>query len=242
MQTIMFYDGGHSEPPAAITPCRVATMAARVVYIVLSGRDSATPAGNETLRLRAIRRGWLGRVPHTDFLVHSTETTLRRTSAIGFEGSIDGAIMFDALRAARAERGAADWYMIGDDDTHVDPAAVVAFATSASTRFVYGNLYHHVHRDQSVRPPPFVDARASNLSLGYRKELDGRRLRLEPWCPRAAPGSRFRLLSSWFTGGSGVLVPGGVAARLTAKASDVLAWAEVGKQCGRARLEPGLGP
>ena len=174
----------------------------RVIYVVLSSRDpnatlSSLGVPEPSMRIRALMRGWFGRVPPSDTLVHFSNRTLQRASlAGGLSGSLNGELMFDALRAARARRGEAAWYMIGDDDTHVDPAAVDHFVRRADPWSAYGNLYHNVSGPGNPKPT----------------------------C-RSAAGGKFRLVHSWYTGGSGVLVSGHVAGRLTANVSAIHAWA-----------------
>jgi len=128
--------------------------------------------------------------------------TLDRASSFKFTGSISGTALFEALRAARKQRGEADWFMIGDDDTHVDPEAVDSFVRAASPSLVYGNLFHNV----SGRGNP------------------------KPWC-HSTHGSAFRLQFSWFTGGSGLLIPGSVVNMLTANVSNAITWAWASGSC-----------
>lgn len=178
----------------------------RTVYVVLSsaGKPDAANKLVPSLRLRALRRGWLARVSPADHLVWTLPHTLDRASSFKFSGAISGTVMFEALRAARDQRGEADWFVLGDDDTHVDPAAVHSFVRTASPSLVYGNLYHNV----SGRGNP------------------------KPWC-HSTHGGAFRLAHSWFTGGSGLLVPGSVANALTANVSHSItwAWASLGCKC-----------
>jgi len=105
----------------------------RTVFVVLSAAEKPGIAnGSESLRLRALRRGWLARVPPSEHLVWMLPHTLDRASSFKFTGSISGTALFEALRAARKQRGEADWFMLGDDDTHVDPEAVDSFVRAAS--------------------------------------------------------------------------------------------------------------
>jgi hypothetical protein len=178
-------------------------MAPRVVYVVLSGRETSNrTSAAPSLRLQALQRGWLGNVRLANVLVWWSDTTLERKTSFSLAGKLNGAIMFDALHKARARRRAADWYMIVDDDTHVDPTAVADFVRTADPSLAYGNLYHNVTGPGNPKP----------------------------WC-RAASGGNFRLQHSWFTGGSGVLVSGTVAAMLTSNSSAVSAWAAVSAEC-----------
>lgn len=65
------------------------------------------------------------------------------------------------------------------------PSAVSAFARTASTSFVYGNVYDA--RPRAVRPA----------------------------CHSAADGSIFELRTGWPTGGAGTLIPASLVRRIT---------------------------
>ena len=176
----------------------------KIVYVVLTSPDTnSSNASAPSLRLKALRRGWLAQVPAAQHFVWTVGRTLDRTSSFKLSGTLSGSIMFDALRAAFDKRGAADWYMIGDDDTHVDPAAVQAFATTADPSLAYGNLYHNVSGSGNPKP----------------------------WCYSTRQRKPFRLQHSWFTGGSGMLVPGNAATSAIKNLSDVQTWAQASSQC-----------
>ena len=173
-------------------------IAPRIVYIVLSASSNAS-----ALRLSSLQRGWLGHVDPASVLIYSSSQTLVRSSALKLQGTLNGTIVFDALIAAHRRCGPADWYMIGDDDTHVSPAAVAAFVRArASPHSVYGNLFH-------------------NGSGGGR-----------PLCRSSMSGRTKTLQHGWLTGGSGVLLPWAVSRRLAIASERARrAWGWAGRDC-----------
>ena len=196
-------DGLRSPPP-------------RVLYIVLSSNSSSGKS-----KLAALQRGWL-RIPSASD-VHislAKQQTLQRATASKLVGSLSGTRVFDAIREAHSLHGASSWVMIGDDDTHVDPHAVAEFARDADLqqatissdlqqatvgRRVFGNLY--------------AFGRSSAKERGFT-------------CNSARGRAPFRLRTSWYTGGSGVLMSQAVASRIIhASRADLAAWAAVSKEC-----------
>ena len=184
---------------------------ARIGHVILS---SASTHG--AMRIAALRKGWLQAADAADVHIVKASATLHRSSAKSLAGHYNATLFLDALREAYAvldPRGV-QWYLLGDDDTHVDPQVVADFAGSANVSRVFGNIY--AHREPSQ---PLSDWR--------------------PHTPRYTCGASrgrepFRLTTymSWFTGGSGVLLPASVVRRIaTAPRADIEAWGSVGSHC-----------
>ena len=181
---------GDRRPRAAcVVRARVRVRDMRVLYVVMLNNMSGM--WDSSIRAQALYRGWLGGVSPADVWLHGITHPLyshNRTNETG-------ALYFDAIGGAVASRGVADWYMLCDDDTHVDILALDQFVQNASTEKVYGNVYDR--------------GRASHC---YGKK------------------GYFRLKGGWPTGGSGVLVPGPVARKLTNRAR-IAQWARIAKTC-----------
>ena len=180
----------------------------RILYIILSANSNSS-----NLRLAAIEKGWLRSVNDAsrDVFIVRADNSLVRRDANTLVGSIDGRLLFDALRTARAQRGPADWYMMADDDTHVDPDAIIDFVQHSDPSLAYGNLYNF--RNATRGDPKTFLPKYTCGGVG----------------PKVFPLNRDL---TWFTGGSGVLLPASVVDRIaSANDSDIAAWGSVAKQC-----------
>ena len=107
----------------------------RVMYVIIANNASGDWDGS--VRALALRHGWLRAVSPADVWLHPVRHRLNNPEF----GAESGALYFDAFRDALRARGPASWYMVCDDDTHVDPVAVSAFVQNASAQTVYGNVY-----------------------------------------------------------------------------------------------------
>ena len=150
-------------------------------------------------RLSASKRAWIQRL--------NGSAPLYRADAIKFGwDDATGAIMLESIRDA-AERSGTPWLVFGDDDTHFDIESIEEFArtTAPSDNVVYGNVY-----DNRINFP---------VSRMFIKE----------GCYRGDSDATFPLVGGWFTGGSGVLIPGPVASQLTKER--IKGWSRAGRHC-----------
>ena len=118
----------------------------RVVYVILTNNASGDWHSSE--RALALHRGWLRAISPADVWLHSVNHQLYSRQL----GVQSGALYFNAFRDAVRTLGPALWYMVCDDDTHVDPAALRAFVQNASAQTVYGNVYDSSHTMHCPQP------------------------------------------------------------------------------------------
>lgn len=122
--------GGGSSSSAHWPPASL-----RTIYVIMA--NNASGDWDQSVRARALRRGWLRSVRPEDVWLHAVRHALYSHD----HGKVSGALYFDALSDAVDHLGFAQWYMVCDDDTHVDPVALGDFVQNASARHVYGNVY-----------------------------------------------------------------------------------------------------
>ena len=118
----------------------------RLVYVILTNNASGDWHSSE--RGLALHRGWLRAISPADVWLHSVNHQLYSRQL----GVQSGALYFNAFRDAVRTLGPALWYMVCDDDTHVDPAALRAFVQNASAQTVYGNVYDSSHSMHCPQP------------------------------------------------------------------------------------------
>ena len=107
----------------------------RIVYIVVA--NNASGDWDNSVRAQALRRGWLRHVLPQDVFITGVQHSLKSYN----HSSETGALYLRALSDAVDRGGYAHWYMLCDDDTHVDVTALGKFVLTADTKYTYGNIY-----------------------------------------------------------------------------------------------------
>ena len=108
----------------------------RIVYIVVA--NNASGDWDHSERAQALRRGWLRHISPQDVVIHSLQHSLKNR----LQSNATGTLYLTALTDAVDRGGVAPWYMLCDDDTHVDVMSLGKFVLTASPEYTYGNMYN----------------------------------------------------------------------------------------------------
>jgi hypothetical protein len=134
------------------------------------------------MRAQALRYGWLRHVQSQNTFVHGV-----RHALTAFNHSNEtGTLYLRAISRAVDLGGFSDWYMLCDDDTHVDVMALGKFALTASPGHTYGNIYRRGASSHCVGSAGYFRMRDGWLTGGSGILLPGavaRRLAHNPNIP-----------------------------------------------------------